>query len=224
MDLNQSDYGKRYQSIAASVCVGGVVGGAVGRALGGDPRSVGVRGRSASPPCVVSIVLYCLRYNKRRPRAWRSSPPPALPRLFVILNGAVHSGYWSASRRACLRHIGERRQWRLQYPECPAGVDRVSYYNTGEEEEVARGWAPSCLWDWFNWDTGSPVFVACRTWRIRRSRRIRRMARTAPPMGRYCTVYPHFLFERFCCCASYTTLPERQTLFSRRTMRTASLT
>lgn len=43
-------------------------------------------------------------------------------------------------------------------PRMPRGVDRVSYYNTGEEEEVARGWAPSCLWDWFNWDTGSPVF------------------------------------------------------------------
>lgn len=50
-------------------------------------------------------------------------PAPRTPRLFVILNGAVHSGYWSASRRACLRHMGERRQRRLQYPECPAGVD-----------------------------------------------------------------------------------------------------
>lgn len=48
-------------------------------------------------------------------------------------------------------------------PRMPRGVDRVSYYNTHREEEVVRGWAPSCLWDWFNWDTGSPVFVACRT-------------------------------------------------------------
>lgn len=69
---------KRYQSIATSVCVG----------VRWEGRSAGTPGRWVSavapPPCVVSIVLYCLRYNKRRPRAWRSSPPPAHPTASLL--------------------------------------------------------------------------------------------------------------------------------------------
>lgn len=78
------------------------------------------------------------------------------PRLFVILNGAVHRGYWSAfCGRVCdIWGTGSRKDYNTQ--DAPR-VDGVSYYNTWG----GRG-APSCLWDWFNWDTGSPVFVACR--------------------------------------------------------------
>lgn len=134
---------------------------------GWEGRSVGTPARwvSAAAPLrrhVSSLLSFTASVTTRGGRVHGARPRLPSPRLFVILNGAVHRGHWSASRRACLRHMGERQPRRLQYPECPAGS--IEYHiTTHREEEEVRGWAPSCLWDWFNWDTGSPVFVACRT-------------------------------------------------------------
>lgn len=106
-------------------------------------------------PCVVSIVLCSPRYNKRQPRALRSSLLP--PR--VILNGAVHPGYCSASPGRVSRHMAAmaaRKDYNTQ--STPGAHQSITLQHIrggggggSAERCLNRKEAPSSHWGWSNW-------------------------------------------------------------------------